>query len=53
MPILVNLRHLESHEVQLSGEISVEELDLDLRDEIIRAEKPFLNETEFEWRNGS
>ena len=40
MPVIVNLRHLESHDLTLEGELPVQELDLDLRDEIIRAEKP-------------
>jgi uncharacterized metal-binding protein YceD (DUF177 family) len=36
----VNLCHLESHELHLKGELPVEELDLDLHDEMLRAEKP-------------
>jgi uncharacterized protein len=36
----VNLRHLESEELHLKGELSVEELSLDVRDEMIRVEKP-------------
>jgi uncharacterized protein len=40
MPLTINLRHLESQNLLLQGELPVEELDLDLRDEIIRAEKP-------------
>jgi len=40
MPLLVNLRHLEAHELKLKGELPVKELDLDLRDDLIRAEKP-------------
>ena len=40
MPIRVNLRHLEEHELQLKGELPVEELDLDLHDDMCRAEKP-------------
>ena len=39
MPLTVNLRHLEAHQVGLKGELPVEELDLDPRDELIRAEK--------------
>jgi uncharacterized metal-binding protein YceD (DUF177 family) len=38
--ILVNLRHLESHELHLKGELPVEELELDLHDEMLRADKP-------------
>jgi uncharacterized protein len=40
MPLVVNLRHLEAHNIQLKGELPVAELDLDLRDEMIRAQKP-------------
>ena len=36
----INLRHLESHEIHLEGELSAAELDFDLRDEMIRAEQP-------------
>ena len=40
MPLLVNLRHLEEHEIRLKGELPVAELDLDLKDDMCRAEKP-------------
>jgi uncharacterized metal-binding protein YceD (DUF177 family) len=40
MPVPVNLRHLEDHNLHLKGELPVEELDLDLRDEIVRAVEP-------------
>jgi uncharacterized metal-binding protein YceD (DUF177 family) len=40
MPLLVNLRHLEAHDVQLDGELPVEELDIDTRDEVIQLAKP-------------
>lgn len=40
MPLLVNLRHLEEDNLELKGELAAEELDLDLRDDLIRAEKP-------------
>ena len=40
MPLLVNLRHLEGHNVRLDGELPVQELDLDTRDEMIRAVEP-------------
>jgi len=36
----VNLRHLEEHGLQLKGEIPVAELELGVRDELIRAESP-------------
>lgn len=38
--ITVNLRHLESHEVRLEGELSVAGLDIELHDEVIRLEQP-------------
>ncbi len=40
MPLKINLRHLEEHEVRLQGELPAGELDFDLHDELIRAEKP-------------
>ena len=40
MPLLVNLRHLEEHEVKLKGELPVVELDLGLKDDMCQAEKP-------------
>ena len=36
----INLRHLEAHEVHLEGEMAAAELELDLRDEMLRAEQP-------------
>lgn len=40
MPLFVNLRHLEPHNVRLQGELPIEELDLDTRDEMIQAREP-------------
>jgi uncharacterized protein len=40
MPIVVNLRHLEENEVHLKSELASAELALDVRDELIRVEKP-------------
>jgi len=40
MPLLVNLRHLEEHEIRLEGELPVADLDLDLKDDMCQAEKP-------------
>jgi len=40
MALLINLRHLERGDLALTGELPVAALDLDLRDEMIRAEKP-------------
>jgi len=38
--LLVNLRHLEAHEIHLGGELAAAGLDFCLRDEMIRAEQP-------------
>ena len=40
MPLLVNLRHLEKHDVHLDGELPVRELELDTRDEALQVKKP-------------
>ena len=40
MPLIVNLRHLEAHDARLQGELSVEELDVDSRDEVIQVNQP-------------
>jgi uncharacterized protein len=38
--LLVNLRHLEAHEIHLEGELAAAELDFGLRDEMVHAEQP-------------
>jgi uncharacterized protein len=40
MPLLVNLRHLEAHPQSLKGELTLAELDLDVRDEMLRPTRP-------------
>ena len=40
MPLTINLRHLESHNVRLQGQLMVDELDLDMRDEMIQVKQP-------------
>jgi uncharacterized protein len=40
MPLLVNLRHLEAHELKLKGELPIADLDLQLHDDMCCAEKP-------------
>jgi len=35
MPLLVNLRHLDAHNVRLAGELPTKELDIDTCDEVI------------------
>lgn len=39
MPLLVNLRHLEEKDLHLQGELPVEELELELRDDLVRVHK--------------
>ena len=48
MPLLVNLRHLEEQSLRLKGRLPVVELDLDLRDDLVSAEKPLEYELEAE-----
>jgi uncharacterized protein len=40
MKLAVNLRHLEAHNVELKGELPVEELNLDVHDEVIQPRQP-------------
>ena len=40
MPLLLNLRHVEDKNVELKGELPAEELQLDARDEMVRADHP-------------
>ena len=40
MSLAVNLRHLELDNVRLEGEVEVEELDIDARDEVIQVAGP-------------
>ena len=46
MRLLVNLRHLEEDNVTLDGELSVEELDIDTRDEVVQVKAPLRYELE-------
>jgi uncharacterized protein len=46
--LTVNLRHLENRELQLRGEVPLADLDLDLRDELIRAVQPLHYDLELE-----
>ena len=48
MPLVINLRHLEAHSLKLKGELPPEELNLDLRDDLVRAEKPLQYDLEAE-----
>src|SRR5438128_2685605 len=40
MSLKVNLRHLDDHGQHLTGELPAAELDLDIHDEMIKAERP-------------
>ncbi len=46
--LTVNLRHLENCDLELRGELSPAELDLDLRDEMIRVTQPVEYDIEIE-----
>jgi uncharacterized metal-binding protein YceD (DUF177 family) len=46
MPLTVNLRHLEKHDLTLNGELPVAELDIDIRDEMLRLVKPLRHRLE-------
>jgi uncharacterized protein len=48
MSLSVNLRHLEKHNLFLRGELSLAELDLDVRDELIQVAKPVEYDVEIE-----
>ena len=40
MPLTVNLRHLEEHNVRLRGELPVDELDMETGDEMLQVARP-------------
>ena len=46
MPLIVNLRHLEAHDIRLEGSLPVAELDIDPRDEVIRVRQPLEHDLE-------
>jgi uncharacterized protein len=46
MPLAVNLRHLEAHNIRLEGSLPVEELEIDPRDEVIQVCHPLRHELE-------
>ena len=48
MPLTVNLRHLENRDLELHGDLSLAELDLDVRDEMIRVITPVEYDIEIE-----
>ena len=53
MPLVVNLRHLENRNAILTGEMPVAELDLALRDEMIRVSQPLRYDLEVEMLDDS
>ena len=48
MPLIVNLRHVEERTVALKGELPVDELDMDVRDEMIRVTRPMRYDIEIQ-----
>jgi uncharacterized protein len=46
MPVNVNLRHVEAHNIELAGQVPVGELDIETRDEVIRLAEPLHYELE-------
>ncbi len=46
MPLVVNLRHLEAHNIRLEGNLSVREMDLDPLDEVIQVTQPLVHDLE-------
>jgi uncharacterized protein len=40
MPILVNLRHVEANDLHVEGDVPIQELDIEPRDEVIRLGLP-------------
>ena len=52
MPLLINMRHLEAHNVPLQGELEVDELDIDTQDEMERVEQPLAYDLEAQLTEG-
>ncbi|HEV2695932.1 MAG TPA: YceD family protein [Verrucomicrobiae bacterium] len=48
MSLVVNIRHVEEHEIRLKGEMPVAELDFGVQDEMIRVEKPLKYDLQIE-----
>jgi uncharacterized protein len=53
MPLTVNLRHLENRNLVLRGDLSLAELDFEVRDEMIRATRPMCYDFEVEMLDDS
>ena len=53
MPLTVNLRHLEEHNVRLRGEMPVAELDMETSDEMVRVARPLRYDVEVQMLEGA
>ena len=53
MPVNVNLRHLESKELHLDGELPIEELDIESRAEVITLKSPLAYDLEVQKLEGA
>jgi uncharacterized protein len=52
MALVVNLRHLAAHSAHLRGELSLAELDIDARDEVIQVTRPLQHQIEVQLFEG-
>jgi uncharacterized protein len=52
MPLIVNLRHLEEKDAVLRGELSLDELDLDVRDDMVKVTQPLRHDLEVQLLDG-
>jgi len=48
MPLLVNIRHLERHSLELKGEVATSDLDLETNDEMVHGASPLTYNLEVE-----
>ena len=46
MPLVVNLRHLEAHNIRLEGSLPAKELEIDTYDEVIQVRHPLEHDLE-------
>jgi uncharacterized protein len=53
MPLLVNLRQLEKHNLALRGELAAAELEIQVPDELVQANEPLIYELEAQWLEDS
>jgi uncharacterized protein len=53
MSLIINLRHLENRSLALRGKLSVTELELDTRDEMMRATQPVQYDLEVQLLDGA